>query len=181
MKPSHVLEFSRRTVFGFTVAGVLIAISLAVLPGCSTGRAMISKVTSAEGGKMYAVGVEKTPFYKYGPQQGNGPDNELPRNTLVKLIRNSFGYSKVVLADTGEQGYVASEDITVASAALIAAATATPPPQIVSASSGPSIENFDLQSTDPSFVPPPEGLPAPDLPPALPDSSPAETEPSPLE
>lgn len=131
---------------------------------------------------MYAVGVEKTPFYRHGPQQGNGPDNELPRNTLVKLIRNSFGYSKVVVADTGERGYVASEDITVASAAMIAAATATPPPQIVAASSSePVRENFDLQSADPGLVPPPEGLPAPDLPPALPESSSAETDPSPLE
>lgn len=158
----------------------LIGAAVAPLPGCSASRAMISKVTSAEGGKMYAVGVEKTPFYRYGPQQGNGPDAELPRDTLVKLIRNSFGYSKVTVAETGQQGYVASEDITVASAAMIAAATATPPPRYAAASE-PATENFDLHSSDPSVVPPPEGLPAPDLPPALPDASPAEAEPAPLE
>jgi hypothetical protein len=153
----------------------LVAIGLSSLPGCSASRNMISRVTSAEGGKMYAVGVEKAPFYKFGPQQGNGPDQELPRDTLVRLVRNSFGYSKVVLADSGQQGYVASENLTVASAALIAAATATPPPQIASTSStssGSGGENFDVESADPSFVPPPEGLPAPDLPPAAPEVSP---------
>ena len=182
MKAFKISMVGAPTLLGCIAAGVLITISLASLPGCSTSRAVISKVTSAEGGKMYAVGVEKTAFYRYGPQQGNGPDAELPRDTLVKLIRNSFGYSKVAVAATGQQGYVASEDITVASAAMIAAATATPPPQVVAASSsGPSSENFDLQSSDPSFVPPPEGLPAPDLPPALPESSPADAEPSPLE
>lgn len=151
----------------------LVAIGITSLPGCSASRNMLSRVTSAEGGKMYAVGVEKAPFYKFGPQQGNGPDQELPRDTLVRLVRNSFGYSKVVLADSGQQGYVASENLTVASAALIAAATATPPPQIASATSPTSAgENFDVESADPSFVPPPEGLPAPDLPPAAPEASP---------
>ena len=61
-------------------------------------------VTSAEGGKMYAVGVEKAAFYRYGPQQGNGPDEQLPTDTLVRLIRNSFGYSKVVIAESGQAG-----------------------------------------------------------------------------
>ena len=151
----------------------LVAIGIGALPGCSASRSMISRVTSAEGGKMYAVGVEKAPFYKYGPQQGNGPDEELPRDTLVRLVRNSFGYSKVVIEGSGQQGYVASENLTIASAALIAAATATPPPQIASTSPGSAGENFDVESTDPSFVPPPEGLPAPDLPPAAPEASPS--------
>ena len=151
----------------------LLAIGISSLPGCTASRSMISRVTSAEGGKMYAVGVEKAPFFKFGPQQGNGPDEELPRDTLVRLVRNSFGYSKVVIAESGQQGYVASENLTVASAALIAAATATPPPQIASTTSPTSSgENFDVESVDPSFVPPPEGLPAPDLPPAAPEASP---------
>ena len=155
----------------FTALGLTAAFALALssLPGCSASRNMISRVTSADGGKLYAVGVEQAAFYRFGPQQGNGPDQQLPRDTLVRLVRNSFGYSKVVIADSGQQGYVASEDLTVASAALIAAATATPPPQI--ASTTPE-ENFDVQSTDASFVPPPEGLPAPDLPPAAPEASP---------
>jgi hypothetical protein len=153
----------------------LLALGITALPGCSASRKMLSQVTSAEGGKMYAVGVEQAAFYRFGPQQGNGPDQQLPRDTLVRLVRNSFGYSKVVIAETGQQGFVASEDLTVASAALIAAATATPPPEIASTSSSSSAasQNFDVESTDASFVPPPEGLPAPDLPPAAPEASPS--------
>ncbi|MBA2270056.1 MAG: hypothetical protein H0W20_05605 [Chthoniobacterales bacterium] len=153
---------------------LLVGVGLIGFAGCSTGRKVISHVTSPEGGKMYAVGVEKTPFYRHGPQQGNGPDEELPRDTVVKLIRHSFGYSKVVIAASGQQGFVASEDLTVASAALIAAATATPRPQIVAAPSRPKADNFDLQSADSSSVPPPEGLPAPDLPPPAIEPSPSE-------
>ena len=153
---------------------LLLAVGLASLPACSASRKALTQVTSAEGGRMYAVGVEKTAFYRYGPQQGNGPDDQLPKDTLVRLVRNSFGYSKVVVAATGQQGFVASEDLTVASSALVAAATATPPPEIAStSSSAPAAENFDVQSTDPSYVPPPEGLPAPDLPPAAPEASPS--------
>lgn len=156
---------------------VLLAIGItSSLPGCSASRNVLTRVTSAEGGKMYAVGVEQASFYRYGPQQGNGPDEQLPKDTLVRLVRNSFGYSKVVIASSGQQGFVASEDLTVASASLIAAATATPPPQQVAATSSttsPASESFDVESVDPSFVPPPEGLPAPDLPPAAPEVSPA--------
>ena len=157
------------TILGLTVA---VGIAISSLVGCSASRSLVNHVTSTEGGKLYAVGVEKSPFYRYGPQQASGPDQELPRNTLVRLVRNSFGYSKVVLADSGHEGYVASEDLTVASAALVAAATATPPPQVAASSS--SEESTGAQSFDPNSMPPPEGLPAPDLPPAAPEPSPSQ-------
>src|SRR4029077_9885522 len=76
--------------------------------------------------KFYAVSADKTPFFRYGPQQGNGADMQLPRDTLMTVIRPSFGYCKVHLL-SGDDGYVASEDIHVAPAALIAAVTAPPP------------------------------------------------------
>ena len=169
-----VLNTSRKApgVLASTAFALLIAIGVSALPACSASRSVINRVTSAEGGKMYAVGVEKTPFYRYGPQQGGGPDEQLPKDTLVRLIRNSFGYSKVVIDSTGQQGFVASEDLTVASAAMIAAATATSPSQVASTSSS-SAENLDVESVDPSYVPPPEGLPAPDLPPTAPEPSPS--------
>ena len=156
----------------FSLAAAL-AFAISSFPGCTASRTLVNRVTSAEGGKLYAVGVEKADFFRYGPQQGNGPDEQLPRDTLVRLVRNSFGYSKVVVNATGQEGFIASEDLTVASASLIAAATATPTPaaQVASTTSGGQ-ENFDVESTDPSFVPPPEGLPAPDLPPASPEASP---------
>jgi hypothetical protein len=156
------------TSFAFVAAAAIVVSAVA---GCSASRSIVNRVTSTEGGKLYAVGVEKAAFYRYGPQQGNGPDQELPRDTLVRLVRNSFGYSKVVVEPSGQEGYVASEDLTVASASLIAAATATPPPQAFT-SSGPA-ENLDVQSFDPGTMPPPEGLPAPDLPPASPEATPS--------
>lgn len=151
----------------------VLAIGISSLSGCNASRSVLSRVTSPEGGKMYAVGVERAAFYRYGPQQGNGPDEQLPRDTLVRLVRNSFGYSKVVIASTGQQGFVASDELTIASASLVAAATATPPPQIAATTPVAPVENLDVQSVDPSFVPPPEGLPAPDLPAPAPESTPS--------
>ena len=156
------------TSFGLAAA---LALAISSLLGCSASRSIVNRVTSAEGGKLYAVGVEKAAFYRYVPQQGNGPDQELPRDTLVRLVRNSFGYSKVVLEPSGPEGYIASEDLTVASASLIAAATATPAPEAFTSSG--AAENFDVQSFDPGTMPPPEGLPAPDLPPAAPEATPS--------
>jgi hypothetical protein len=53
----------------------------------------------------YSVAASQTPFYRHGPQQGNGPDMQLPRDSIMKVIRPSFGYVKVQLQD-GENGYV---------------------------------------------------------------------------
>lgn len=144
----------------------------AVLPACKSGG-MLARVTShitkGEGGKVYVVATEKTAFYRHGPQQGNGPDGELPKDTLVSLIRNSFGFSKVQVPSTGQTGFVASEDIMPASQTLLASLSAPTPDPIVAAVNPPPVtpENFDVRSTDPSLVPPPETLPPPDLPPPV--------------
>lgn len=155
--------------------------------GCeSTGGTIArvkNKITTPEGGKAYVVATEKTSFYRYGPQQGNGPDAELPKDTLVNLIRNSFGYSKVQVSASGEQGFVASEDIMRASPTLLASLTkpalVVEPTSAGSAgsSSASEVENFDVRSTDSDFVPPPEDLPPPDLPPTDAESSQSEEPP----
>ena len=67
----------------------------------------------------------------------------------MTLIRPSFGYCKVKLA-SGEQGYVASEDIGIASSTLVAAATA--PEQSRSA-------RFRFDSSDSRLITPEEPLP----------------------
>ncbi|MFN2474796.1 MAG: hypothetical protein ABR526_00440 [Chthoniobacterales bacterium] len=153
-------------------SAALMVLAAAFTPGCQSGAVLArvkNQLTTPEGGQVYVVATEKTSFYRYGPQQGNGPDSELQKDTLVKLIRNSFGYSKVQVASTGQQGFVASEDIMRASPTLLAALTK--PPEVVastntSASSPAStVENIDVRSSDASFVPPPEALPPPDLPP----------------
>lgn len=143
-----------------------IALSLALFTACS-GTGVRSTSNDA---KLYAVTADNAAFFRYGPQQGNGPDRTLARNTLVRLIRPSWGYSKVQVIDDNQQGYVASEDIAAAPASLVAAASATPTPLA---------EQFDLNSTDPRLNAPPENLPSPDLPPA-PDVPPS-TAPSPGE
>jgi hypothetical protein len=143
---------------------LLSAAALVLLPGCQTGSQAISRLHEVDTSKYYAVTAEKTPFYQHGPQQGSGPDRELPRDTLVNLVRHSFGYAKVQLVDNGQQGYVAAEDIRIAPAMLVATLTATPAPEFSAASGS---DSYGVQTDDPSFVPPPpEGLPEPDLPPA---------------
>jgi len=123
-------------------------------------------VSKSNSGKVYVVAADKTSFYRYGPQQGNGPDQELAKDTLLTLIRPSFGYAKVQLVAGSQEGFVASEDIRPAPPTLLAALTAPPP---VASSSSSLPENFDTQSSEP---PPPEALPDPDLPPASAEPSP---------
>jgi hypothetical protein len=135
----------------------LLAVVLALFSGCTgTGG---QRPTAGSNGKLYAVTGDNVAFFRFGPQQGNGPDRTLPRNTLVRLIRPSWGYSKVQLIEENQQGYVASEDIAIAPASLVVSTNATP-------SASPTGDQFDLNSTDPRLNAPAENLPSPDLPPA---------------
>ncbi len=85
--------------------------------GCS--YSLKTSVLSGTTGNWYSVAANQTPFYRYGPQQASGPDQQLPHDSIMKVIRPSFGYVKVQLQD-GENGYVASEDIAPAAATLVA-------------------------------------------------------------
>jgi hypothetical protein len=130
------------------VAGAVLA------AGCASSIKTGALSGTIEG--WYAVSSSQTPFYRYGPQQGNGPDMELPHDAIMKVIRPSFGYVKVQLQD-GESGYVASEDIRPASAALVAEKLAPPPaPSPAYASQG---KQYQLDSDDPRLIAPPEPLP----------------------
>jgi hypothetical protein len=123
--------------------------------------------------KIFAVTSDAAPFFRHGPRPGRDPDLKLAKDTLVKLIRPSFGFSKVQLVASGEQGYVASEDITPAPSTLIAAATPAPMDSVLSPPSNrPAGEQFNLNSNDPRLVPPPENLPNSDAP--LPAPTPGE-------
>jgi hypothetical protein len=94
----------------------------------------------------------------------------LPKDTVVKLIRPSFGYSKIEIVSSGVKGYVASEEIRPASSTLLAAAATTPPTASLSPeTTGPTGEHFNINSDDPRLVPPPEQLPGVDLPPPAPE------------
>ena len=71
----------------------------------------------------YKVTADSTGFYHYGPEQPNGPDLSLKKDTEVTLVKHGFGYSEVTTPD-GQTGYVGSEDITQMTAEDIAAANA---------------------------------------------------------
>ncbi|MDQ6911375.1 MAG: hypothetical protein M3119_04415 [Verrucomicrobiota bacterium] len=150
--PSDV-AFVRR---GLPAIAVVLLSSVA-FTSCATKGVELKKT----GEKYFAVSSPKASFYRYGPQQGNGPDETLPHDTLMTLIRPSFGYCKVQLVGTSKQGYVASEDIKPAPPTLVAALTAPPP--------SPARENLSFRLTEP---PPPETLPDPDLPPPTSEPSP---------
>jgi hypothetical protein len=138
---------------------------------CSTQQNAVA--IAGKSGKLFSVAADQTSFYRYGPQQGNGPDESLPKDTLMTLIRPSFGFCKVHLVSGNKEGYVASEDIKPASPTLIAALNTpvTGPSTTTSVGSvgARERENFEIRSTEP---PPPETLPDPDLPPASSGSPP---------
>lgn len=127
--------------------GALALLLLFGLPACAGKNRSAKKAK----GQVFAVTASSAPFYRFGPQQGNGPDQFLPKDTLMTLTRPSFGYCKVQLL-SGPEGFVASEDIQPAPPTLLAALN---PPESAT-------ENFDVHSSEP---PPPEELPDPDLPP----------------
>jgi hypothetical protein len=59
--------------------------------------------------QLYAVTATSTAFYTHGPRQG-GPDQRLPKDTLLRLIRYSPSFAKVALLE-GPTGYVLTDDI----------------------------------------------------------------------
>jgi hypothetical protein len=132
---------------------------------CSSVTKTVQKVTQPpENAKVFAITTDSAAFFRHGPQPGREPDQKLSRDTLVKLIRPSFGYSKVQLVASGEQGYVASDEIKPATPMLIASAATARTETASAAPPSPAAEQFRLNSDDPRLVPPPEELPDPDLP-----------------
>jgi hypothetical protein len=147
-------------------AGAL-ALFSALFTGCESADKPARSTTKATG--LFAVAVDSAAFFRHGPQQGRDPDLKLPKDTVVKLIRPSFGYSKIQVVASGLQGYVASEEIRLASSTLLAAATTPPADSVAAHTSGPTGDRFNIDSNDPRLVAPPEQLPDPDLPPLAPE------------
>ena len=83
-------------------AAALLAIFSA---GCSGTNKTAPAITSTAktDSKLFVVSVESAAFFRHGPQAGREPDKMLSKETPVKLIRPSFGYSKVEVVATGEQ------------------------------------------------------------------------------
>ncbi|HEX7517689.1 MAG TPA: hypothetical protein VF345_10440 [Chthoniobacterales bacterium] len=148
-------------------AAVALAFLAALFTGCKSADKPAQSTTKAT--RLFAVTVDSAAFFRHGPQEGRDPDLKLPKDTVVKLIRPSFGYSKIQVVASGLQGYVASEEIRPASSTLLAAATTPPADSVAAHTSDPASEQFNLNSNDPRLVPPPEELPNPDLPAPAPE------------
>ena len=144
----------------------LVAALLAlVFAGCSAGPKTTQTTPAAKrDAKLYVVSVESAGFFIHGPQSGREPEKKLSKETVLKLVRPSFGYSKVEIAATGEQGYISSEEIRPASSNLVAAVTPPKVDPLATPSTTPAVEQFNLNSDDPRLVPPPEDLPPAELP-----------------
>jgi hypothetical protein len=151
----------------FRRAVVPLALLLALVTGCKSTDKPAQSTTKAT--RLFAVAVDSAPFFRHGPRQGLEPDLKLPRDTVVKLIRPSFGYSKIQVVASGVQGYIASEEIRPASSTLLATATVPPVDPMAPQTSNPAAEQFNLNSNDPRLVPPPEQLPGVDLPAPAPE------------
>jgi hypothetical protein len=149
-------------------AAALLAICFA---GCSSADkpAVTTTSTAKRDGKFFVVSVDSAAFFRHGPQAGRQPDKTLLKETVVKLIRPSFGYSKIQVVETGEQGYVLSEEIRPASSALLASVSAPKTDPLTTPSTTPAVEQFNLNSSDPRLVPPPEDLPPTELPAPAPE------------
>ena len=117
-------------------------------------------------GPTFAPGVapesvvirDRTPLYRYGPQQGGAPESQLSRNDRVLVLRRELGYSLVQIAD-GQTGYVANEDLA-------------PVPLLPKPSATPVIEPMDIDYS-PSLPPVEPILPNLDL---IPGDAPIETQ-----
>jgi len=160
----------RGTCLNFSVNYFRLTSSAAALlilsfTGCASVNKTVQKVTAPPAdAKFFTIAADSAPFFHHGPQQGREPDKTLTKDTLVKLIRPSFGYSKVQLVASGEQGYVASDQIKPASSTLVASAATARTTPAGTEPPAPAAEQFNLNSSDPRLIPPPEELPDPDLP-----------------
>jgi hypothetical protein len=145
---------------------------LALIFGGCSGTTKTAQTTTAPAkseAKLYVVSVDSAGFFRHGPQTGRDPDKNLSKETVVKLIRPSFGFSKVEIAATGEQGYVSSEEIRPTSSNLIASVSAPKVDPLATPATSPPVEQFEMNSNDPRLVPPPEDLPPAELPVAPPE------------
>jgi hypothetical protein len=108
-------------------AGAVSLLTAVVLLSCScktnSGYATEPNAVAASQDHFYSVATKSTGFFHYSPSQEVGPDKFLPRDTVLKVTRPSFVYSRVQLMND-QEGYVASKDLRVAPPELVAKATA---------------------------------------------------------
>ena len=88
---------------------------LLALAGCAGPGQKTAQTAQSEQVETvrYEIISPRTPFYKYGPAQAQGPDFTLKKGVVVTLVKRSSGFSLVRIPE-GEEGYVANERLAVA-------------------------------------------------------------------
>ena len=89
---------------------------------------------------LYVVSTPQTPMFRYGPAQSFGADFNLQQGQRVVMLRKEYGYSRV-MTESGQTGYVATEDSVPAPPELKrkdTASTGKLPPLIHTPSTGTS-------------------------------------------
>lgn len=109
-------------------SAVLCLMIAASMVSCAKSRSQQSSAASTT--DYYAVKSSSAPFFHFGPLQANGPDRQLVRDTLLTVLKKSFGYARVRLT-SGEEGYVAIDYIRPAPANLVAKTIPTPTPTAI--------------------------------------------------
>jgi len=92
-----------------------------LLAGCST-----SAGPGAHAGEPYIVNSQRTLFYAYGPAQASGPDFAINHGQRVTMLSYSYGYSQIAITETGQSGYVATEDLKPAPPSALPSPSASP-------------------------------------------------------
>ena len=86
------------------IPGLQVALALAVafaFSACGTSR-------PAKGDTYYAVSARMAQVYRFGPAQPTGADALLKQGQRVIMLRQEFGYSRV-MTDDGMTGYIAND------------------------------------------------------------------------
>ena len=138
------------------ISGSVLILFALCATSCSTPESA-GPAAASTSGQYYVVSAKEAEFYRYGPQQANGPDEKLAQGTLVTVMRPAFGYSKIQLSN-GLQGYIASQDIHAAPPEVVQAAT-NPNPPMSGTSESSRQPRFRYNIVDPRFLPPPPALP----------------------
>ena len=138
----------------------LLALSIAAVALGSSCISSNSAWSRPAGKKLFAVDVDAAPFYYHGPRQGADPDKTLPKGTLMTMIRPSFGHCKVRLT-TGEEGYIANDDLHIVASAMIATASASSPNNATAAHLSPDAANSQFPTSEAAAEFEPTPIPVP--------------------
>jgi len=90
-----------RRVLACTAACIVACLVALLFPACATSRPQ-------KGNTYYAVSAKMAQVYRFGPSQPTGADTLLKQGQRVIMLRQEYGYSRVMTED-GMTGYIAND------------------------------------------------------------------------